>query len=193
LARPAIAWALVALFVATGTYYALLFTLAQHFQTALGRGALASGLIMVPWVAAFGLSGQVTRRLADRSALWLSTVGYVLLTAAYAVLAGLVLTDETETAVLAVVLAIGGLGLGIGFNTQVGHLTDAVEAEHAPDISGTSTTVMQIGGAAGVAAFAGTYLSLAGRGHGDAGFATTCLAMAAAAVIAVLASRRALR
>ncbi len=73
LARPAIAWALVALFVATGTYYALLFTLAQYFQTALGRGALASGLIMVPWVAAFGLSGQVTRRLADRSALWLST------------------------------------------------------------------------------------------------------------------------
>jgi hypothetical protein len=50
---------------------------------------------------------------------------------------------------------------------------------------------MQIGAAAGVAAFAGAYLSLAGSGHGDRAVATTCLAMAAGAVVAVLAARRA--
>jgi hypothetical protein len=43
----------------------------------------------------------------------------------------------------------------------------------------------------GVAGFAGAYLSLAGNGHGDRAFATTCLAMAAGAVVAVFAARRA--
>lgn len=191
--RPAIAWALVALVVATGTYYALLFTLAQYFQTALGRGALASALILVPWVAAFGLAGQLTRWLAPRFRQELPTLGYGLLTAAYAGLAVLVAAGQTGAPGLAIVLATGGLGLGIGFNTQIAHLTDSVEAEHAPDISGTSTTLTQIGGAAGVAAFAGAYLSLAPHGHGDRAFAITCLAMALGAGVAVIAARRAVR
>src|SRR6266516_1664681 len=47
---------LLALLAATATYYALLFTLAQFFQQGLGRSALASGLILLPWVAAFGIA-----------------------------------------------------------------------------------------------------------------------------------------
>lgn len=52
LARPAVGWALAALLVATATYYALLFTLAQYLQEGLGGSALVSGLTVVPWVAA---------------------------------------------------------------------------------------------------------------------------------------------
>jgi hypothetical protein len=51
---------------ATGTYYALLFTLAQYLQQGLGDSPLASGLALVPWVATFGLAGQLVRRLPLR-------------------------------------------------------------------------------------------------------------------------------
>jgi hypothetical protein len=46
------------LLAATGTY-ALLFTLAQYLQQGLGDSALVSGLTLVPWVAAFGVAGQI--------------------------------------------------------------------------------------------------------------------------------------
>src|SRR5699024_2655819 len=46
LMRPAIYWGLLTLLIATGTYYALLFTLAQYLQQGLGRSALFSGLIL---------------------------------------------------------------------------------------------------------------------------------------------------
>ena len=50
----------------TGSYYALLFTLAQYLQTGLDDSALVSGLILVPWVAAFGL-GRAARPAAPRA------------------------------------------------------------------------------------------------------------------------------
>ena len=56
--RPApVALGLIALAAATSTYFALLFTLAQYEQQGLGRSPVASGLMLVPWVAAFGLAG----------------------------------------------------------------------------------------------------------------------------------------
>ena len=62
LARPAVAWALLTLLSATGTYYALLFILAQYLQRGLADTPFVSGLTLVPWVAAFGIAGQVVRR-----------------------------------------------------------------------------------------------------------------------------------
>lgn len=66
ISRAAVAWALAALLIATGTYYALLFTLAQYLQNGLGKSALVLGLTLVPWVAAFGVAGQLVRRLPER-------------------------------------------------------------------------------------------------------------------------------
>jgi hypothetical protein len=57
---------LLALLLANATYYGMLFSLAQYFQQGLGRGATASGVTLVGWVAAFGAAGQLTRRLPAR-------------------------------------------------------------------------------------------------------------------------------
>lgn len=65
-------------------------------------------------------------------------------------LAGIV---TLSSSLLLVLLGLGGLGLGTGFNTLIGHLTNAGPSRYAPDISGASTTTLQIGGAIGVAAF----------------------------------------
>jgi len=160
LARPAICWALLTLLTATGTYYALLFTLAQYLQQGLGDSPLISGLALVPWVAAFGLAGQLVRRLPPRLAPLTPAAGCLLLATAYSAISIMLLTGRHAQVVLVVLLGVGGLGLGIQFSALIRHLTTAVPAEYAADISGVSTTTLQIGAAIGVAAFGTLYLSL---------------------------------
>jgi MFS family permease len=177
---PPVLLSLLALMTATGTYFALLFTLAQYVQRGLGHSALVSGLTLVPWVAAFGLGGQVVRRRPARS---LSACGYLLLTAAYLAIGVL----RPGGALFVVLLGCGGLGLGIGFAALLGHLTSVVAPRHAAEISGVSTTTTQIGGAIGVASAGGLYLGLAPDGPRYA-FAVTVLALAGAAALAAVAA-----
>lgn len=191
LVRPAISLGLLTLLVATGTYYALLFTLAQYLQQGLGRSALFSGLILVPWVAAFGVAGQLVRRLPTRVDPLVPFVGCLLLTASYLAISISLFTDQRNDAMLIVLFAAGGLGLGTQYISLIGHLTNAVSPRYAPDISGASTTTLQVGGALGVAAFGTLYLGLSsqpGPAHATHAFAVTTLALAGAALIATISA-----
>jgi MFS family permease len=186
LARPSISLGLLTLSTATATYHALLFTLANFLQHGLGRSPLSSGLILVPWVAAFGIAGQVVRRLPARLAPVLPFAGCLLLGAAYLTISFCLYAGLWSDPLGCALLAAGGLGLGIQFAALLGHLTNAVPPRFAPDISGVSTTVLPIGGGLGVAAFGAVYLSLADRpgvAAGDA-FAGTTLCLAATALLA---------
>lgn len=196
LARPPVCWALLTLMTATGTYYALLFTLAQYLQLGLGHSPLVSGLTLVPWVAAFGLAGQLVRRLPARATSTAPVYGCLLLALAYTALSAALFTGYHDVTLLVVLLGIGGLGLGIQFSALIAHLTTVVPTEYAPDISGVSTTALQIGGALGVAAFGTLYLSLdsqAGASHASHAFALTTTAFAAVALLAGAAAHRATR
>jgi MFS family permease len=186
--RPPILLGLLALLAAIATYYALLFTLAQFFQQGLHRSAFSSGLILVPWVAAFGIAGQITRRLPQRTGPILPTASYALLAAVYLTLAAALLVGQPPDGLLAVLFGLGGLGLGGGFATLIGHLTSAVAPGYAPDLSGVTTTTLQIGGAIGVAGFGSVYLALASPGAASArhAFAVTLLALAAATLAALV-------
>ncbi len=189
--RPAIVLGLLALLIATATYTALLFTLAQYFQQGLGRSALASGLILVPWVAAFGLAGKVSRRLPARLGPRLPAAGNLLLAVAYLAISAVTHGGRPNDIVLLVLLAVGGFGLGTGFVTLIGHLTNAVPEGYAPDISGVATTALQIGGAIGVAAFGSLYLDLAtqpGQLEASHAFAATSRTLGAAALLAAIAA-----
>lgn len=82
---------------------------------------------------------------------------------------------------------VGGLGLGIQFSALIRHLTTAVPAGYAADISGVSTTTLQIGATIGVAAFGTLYLSLTaqeGTGPATHAFAITTAAFAVVALLA---------
>ncbi|MHB1716481.1 MAG: MFS transporter, partial [Acidimicrobiales bacterium] len=107
ISRPAIGLGMIGLGSCYATYVALLFTLAQYLQTGLHHSALFSGLILVPWAAAF-----------------------------------------------------------------------------APDISGLSATVTQIGGSLGVAGFGTLYLTSAHTHSPGHAFGITALALAATAILA---------
>jgi MFS family permease len=196
---PVVRWSLVALTTASGTYYVLLFTVAQYLQGGLGRGPALSGLMLVPWVAAFGLAGQIVRRLpASR---WLPAAGCLLLAAAYAAICGALFAGVRGDALLVPLFAVGGLGLGINFAALTGRLTGAVSARHAPDISGVSATLMSIGGSVGVAALGSLYLALARAGTPAArhvataahAFGVTTAVLAGVGVLAALAAWRAAR
>jgi MFS family permease len=189
IARPAVSWGLVALLMATGTYYALLFTLAQYLQQGLGRSPLLSGLTLVPWVAAFGVAGQVVRRLPERLRPIAPSAGCALLAAAYVAISAALFGDRNGEVLLLVILAAGGLGLGVQFSALIAHLSNAVPPRYAPDISGVSTTLMQIGGTVGVAAFGTLYLGLA-TGDATHAFAIVTAAFAAAALLASVAAYR---
>jgi MFS family permease len=189
IARPTVSWSLVALLAATGTYYALLFTLAQYLQQGLGRSPFLSGLTLVPWVVAFGAAGQLVRRVPERARPLVPSAGCALLAAAYVAISAALFGDRHGEALLLVVLAAGGLGLGIQFSALIAHLSNAVPPRYAPDISGVSSTLMQIGGTVGVAAFGTLYLGLAADGATHA-FAVVTAAFAGAALLAAAAAYR---
>jgi hypothetical protein len=147
-------------------------------------------------VAAFGLAGQITRRLPARAWPVLPAAGYLLLTVAYLAISLALFAGQRAGVLLGVLLALGGLGLGTGFATLIGHLTDAVPGRYAPDISGVATTTLQIGGAIGVAGFGSIYLALAshpGPVLASHAFAVTSLALGGTAVLAAAAAYLATR
>jgi predicted MFS family arabinose efflux permease len=192
LARPAVSWGLLAQAAAASTYYALLFTLAVYLQQGLGRSALASGLTLVSWVAAFGVAGQLLRRWGARIAPLAPPAGCLVLTAAYVAISAVLLAEPRAEAPLVVALGVGGLGLGIEFSAMLTHLTGAVAPRHAADISGVFTTVMQVAGAVGVAAFGSAYLSMA-SGNASHAFAVVTAGLAFVALLAAAMAHRAVR
>jgi MFS family permease len=195
--RPApVALGLIALAAATSTYYALLFTLAQYEQQGLGRSPVASGLILVPWVVAFGQAGRLAPRVPARMARALPTVGCALLTLAYTAISLSLFGGGQSELLLLVLLAVGGFGLGLQFATLIGHVMNAVEARFAADVSGVSSTLSQLGGAIGVAGIGSLYLAIARDGdpaRATHAAAIAIAAMAAVSLVAALAAYRATR
>lgn len=189
--RPTIRWSLLSLATASGTYYALLFVLAQYVQNGLGRSSLVSGFVLIPWVAAFGLAGQTVRRLPGRATGPASVAGGALLTAAYLAISHV--AGFHDVLMLLPVLAAGGFGIGTQYALLLGRLTNAVPPQFASDISGVSTTMLQLGGALGVAAFGTLYVSEAVPQGPSQAFAVSALGLggtaACGAVFAWLAFR----
>ncbi|WP_028938414.1 MFS transporter [Pseudonocardia spinosispora] len=188
LRRRPIVLGLAGLFTATSTYYALLFTLAQYVQFGLGHSAVESGLMLVTWVAAFGVAGKVAARLPVSMHRQLPWLGCVLLASAFLGVSGALFVGWHPMALLVVLLTVGGFGLGTQFSTMIGHLTRAVEDRYASDISGASTMTMQMGGATGVALFGTLYLALAPMAGVEAAahhaFALDTLLLGCAALLA---------
>lgn len=190
-AQPAISWGLLGMAAAVATYYALLFTLALYLQEGLGQSPLASGLVLVSWVVAFGLPGRLTPRLPDRVEHIVAPAGFAILALAYLAISAAMFSGQHSAGLLVPLLGLGGLGLGTAFSATLAHLTRAATPRYAADISGVFTTCLQVAGAVGVAAFGTAYLGLlSGPGAAPAthafavittGFALTALGAGGAA------------
>ena len=186
--------ALLAIGLSSGTYFALLFTLAQYLQDGLGHGAIYSGLVLLPWVIAFGLAG---RALPNRGRIGLSTVagcGCLLLAAAFFGIAATVWAGRPDLAVLLLLLACGGFGLGLSFPALIGVITSSLGPDDASDASGLIGTASQLGGVVGVAGLGTLYFarsdgSTPGHAYAAVGIACAVAAVAAAGAIATIRQR----
>jgi hypothetical protein len=179
-ASRAVSWGLAAQAAATITYASLLFVLALYLQHGLGKSPFYSGMALLSWVIGFGLSGPLLRLVPERFSAWTAPAGFGLLGAAFLsiALAGLISTQHG--APLVVLLGAGGLGMGIGFSSLIGHLTAAVERELAPDLSGALSTNSEVFAAIGFAVFGTLYLALVQ--DGDVVSAARALSSVAAAL-----------
>ena len=159
LARPAVAWELTANFARTSTYFAMLFVLAQYLQQGLGRSATYSGLVLVSWVAAFGVAAPVIRRLPARAAPFGGVLGSLILAGAFAAVSA----APAPGLFLVVALGAGGFGLGMAYSALLDRLTAVVPPDEAADLSGLVNTSAQVAAVAGVAAYGTVYFALAAR------------------------------
>jgi MFS family permease len=199
LRRSPIALGLVSWLATGASYFGLLFVLAVYLQQGLGRSPTYSGLILVPWVAAFGLAGPVLGRFGARTRHRAAAVGALLLAAGFGGLGALsAVGGAGSTPALAVLLGIGGLGWGAAFSGILSLLTDGVTEQHAAEVGGLFQTTLRIGGVLGVAVFGGLYLAMPTSWPSAstqaftvtaAAFAATALLGAAAAHGATLASK----
>jgi MFS family permease len=189
---PPLRWALLAHGLTSASYFALLFVLAHYLQEGLGRSPAYSGLVMVPWVAAFGVGGLLSARLPERLMPYVPAASCSLLSLSYAAVAVTVWWGPGDGPLLFAALALGGLGLGISANSLIGHLTGAVGSRWATDLSGVITTNGQLAGAAGVAAFGSLYAGWAPAGAGGA-FAGTAALFATLALLGAWAALAATR
>ena len=143
------------------TYAALLFVLAIYLQHGLAKSPLYSGLAVLSWVVGFGVSGPTLRWVPDRFFTQVSPTGFTLLGAVFLAIAVEGLFSVPQGAPLVVLLGFGGLGMGVGFSSLIGHLTAAVRLDVASDLSGVVSTNSELASALGVAIFGTLYLALA--------------------------------
>jgi MFS family permease len=193
-ARPAIAWGLWPQALAVSTYYALLFTLALYLQQGRGFSPLASGLTLLPWVSAFGIPGRLLGRVPAGVTRAVPMTGCLILAGAYLAISASMFTGVHPEAVVVVLLALGGFGLGTVFSSILAHLTTAATPRYAADISGVFTTGSQVAGAIGIAGFGTLYLSqVSDRGAGQSAhaFAIITAAFAGVALIAAATAHKA--
>jgi MFS family permease len=194
IARPAVGWGLASQALTTGTYFAVLFTLALYLQQGLGKSAAYSGLALVSWVAAFGVPGPVLGRLTARRRALAGPAGAVILAAGFGGLAASLYAGNTSGALLMTLLGVAGLGLGTTFTGMLSHLTGSVTSEHAASMSGLFNTTTRAGGVIGTAVFGTIYLTLAPTPHQAVhGFATVNLILAATAGTAAVLAGRSIR
>jgi hypothetical protein len=123
------------------------------------------------------------------------SAGCLLLAATYAAISATLFAGYHDELPMIVLLGTGGLGLGFQFSALIAHLTNAVHTDYAADISGVSTTTMQIGGALGVAALGTLYLTQnqTSAAHATRAFAVTTTAFAAIALFATAMAHQATR
>jgi hypothetical protein len=130
-----ISWGLAALALATMAYAALLFVLAIYLQYGLEKGPLYSGLAVLSWVVGFGVPGPTLRWVPEQYVAR-SPFGFTLLSAVFLVIAVEGRFSVPQGVPLVALLGFGGLGMGLGFSSLIGHMTAAVRLDAAPDLSG---------------------------------------------------------
>jgi len=153
------------LFVSTVAYGGFLFTLGLYLQTALSKSAVVSGLMFVPYGAAFALVSITHTSLRPRIRRHLPASGAVFMALGYA---GLVLATHShnwQPAIGSLLLAVAGAGYAACFSPLIARTAMHIPHERAHDTSGLISMTIQLGFVAGAAIIGSYYLAHAHSGE----------------------------
>jgi EmrB/QacA subfamily drug resistance transporter len=162
---------------------AFFLTFSIYLQEGTGRSAAQTGLVFLPYAIGSILTSGLGVALAARAGRALLISGSLILATSQAVL-WLAVRDGQDPGYwsLALALYIGGLGLGLAAPILVNVVLAGIPGRHAGAAGGVLTTVIQIGGATGIAALGTVFFTALDAGkagplgtYGDA-FASVLLA-----------------
>ena len=142
---------LALLFTGMAAYFLVL---ALYLQDGRGLGPLASGAVFTVVAASYMVGTHRAAAVLGRYGARATIGGSALVFGAgHLLLLGAVEHVGTGGSVLWLVpgLAVGGLGMGVVLSSLIGTVMGSVESRHAGTVSGTWSTVQQVGNALGVA------------------------------------------
>lgn len=137
------------LFLGIAIFSATIF-LAQYFQIARGESPTASGLRTMPMILGLAVSSLVSGRLVTKTGKWKrylvtgaasATVGFALLST---------IDADTSFILLAVYMALIGIGLGMTMQNLVLSVQNTVPGRHLGAATATVSFFRSLGGAIGV-------------------------------------------
>ncbi len=139
------------------------FVFTQWLQGVRGFSPLAAGLCFVPNAAFVLIGSLLSTRLVARVGLGrASATGILVLAAAFALGAAF----HGGVAPVVVAISLVGLGVGLGCPPGVELIMGSVPPEHVGQAAGVNETIVEAGGAFGIAVM-GTVLALAAGGVGS--------------------------
>ncbi len=189
---PGAAAGISAMAITRVVYFSLIFVMAIYLQSGLHESAFESGLSLLTWLIAYGISGLLYPLVPGRLVNLTPAVGCLVVAAAFGGLA--VLRDAGLAFVT--ILGVAGLAFGLLSTGLVNRLTETVPERLSANLSGVLSTTVPLTAAVGVATFGSFYFIQAGGGSSEAAtlsFAHTCILMSIASIFAAAASVAAMR
>ncbi|MGY2875666.1 MFS family permease [Marmoricola sp. URHA0025 HA25] len=174
------------LFLGMASYFLVL---GLYLQQGRGLGPLASGLVFSILAVSYMAGTRRANLLVARWGRWATVAGGVVLAAGH----GLQLLAVAEIGVggsvlwLAPGLALAGVGMGLALASLIGAVMATVQPADAGSVSGTYSTLQQLGNAVGVATIGNVYFALAVRGVAHAFEVSLVLLTGVALAVAVCA------
>ena len=183
------------LFCGMASYFLVL---AVYLQVGHGLGPLASGAVFTVMALAYMVGTRRAAGLVARFGRWTLPGAALVFTAGHVLVLAAVEEIGSTGPVLWLTpgLAVAGLGMGVCLSALVASVMSEVEPRHALAVSGTLSTVQQLGNALGVALVGLVFFGATDRGV-DVAFAHSLVWLAggtlALAVVTALAGRQPVR
>jgi hypothetical protein len=168
-------------------FFSLLFVMAIYLQSGLHESALDSGLSLLAWMVAYGISGPLYSLVPQQFINLVPAAGCLVVAATFG---GLATLHGTGVEFLTI-LGVAGFAFGLLSTGLVDRLTATVSEELSANLSGLLATMVPLTAALGVATFGSIYLMQAADGGREAAtrsFAYLCALFAIAFVLAAVAS-----
>lgn len=186
---PGVAAGIAAVALIMGAYAGFLLSVTLHLQQALGFSPLRAGVTFAAYATGFAVASLSWSRTAPRVRRRLPVAGPLVMGAALAGIGAVAHGGAWPVAATTALLFVAGAGHACGFGPLTSRLTERVAPGQASDLSGLVLTAALLGGALGVAGFAGVYLDAAPQGSAAALALTTGVLAVALAVTAACAHR----